>query len=45
MVLKSAEVLGLIAASMKVFEDIDLNEQRPATTRQGIMRRQPLENQ
>jgi hypothetical protein len=45
MILKSAEGLWLIAASMKIFEDIDLNEQRPATTRQGITRRQPLEKQ
>jgi hypothetical protein len=30
---------------MKVFEDIDLTEQRPAATRQGIMSRQPLEKQ
>ena len=32
MVLKSTEGLWLIEADMKVFEDIDLKEQRPAAT-------------
>jgi len=39
MVLKTPEGLWLIEAGMMVFEDIDLNEQWPAMTRQGIMRK------
>jgi hypothetical protein len=39
MVLRSSEGLRLIEADMKVSEDIDLKEQRPSTTRQGVMRK------
>ena len=36
---KFTEVLGHTEAGIKVFEDIDWNEQRAATTGQGIVRK------
>jgi hypothetical protein len=37
LVLKLTEGLGISEAGINVFEDIDLNEQQAAATRQGIM--------
>jgi hypothetical protein len=37
-VLQLTETLGLTKADMKMFEDIDWNEQRAATSGQGIVR-------
>jgi len=38
MILRLTEGLGLIVAGIKVFVDLDLNEQLAAATRQGMMR-------
>jgi len=37
-ILRLIEGLGHIVASIKVFEDLDLNEQLAAATREGMMR-------
>ena len=37
-ILRLIEGLGHIVAGIKVFEDLDLNEQLAAATRQGMMR-------
>jgi hypothetical protein len=37
-VLKLTEGLGLAAAGIRMFEDINLHSQRAATTRQGTVR-------
>jgi hypothetical protein len=38
MILRLTEGLGHIVAGIKVFEDLDLNEQLAAATRQGMIR-------